>query len=183
MDRSSLRCQAIFRCQRFNFRRIPTSQIATHLEMIARAEGLEAEDDAVYLLAQRADGALRDAESLMDQVASFERGKVTAAGVRLVLGLVDGDVFFELTAAFVEGSASKALDLFAAVVDEGGDAEEFLRGLVEHMRYLLFAKVQAAPTSWRSPTARAAGTMNPRRPSTRRMYSASCKSSWIWRAI
>ena len=130
------------RCQRFNFRRIPTGRIASHLEMIAQAEGLTADEDALYLLAQRADGALRDAESLLDQVVSFQQGKVTAAGARQVLGLVDGDAFFDLTAAIASGDASKALDVFGAIVAEGGDVEEFVRGLVEHVRHLLFAKVQ-----------------------------------------
>ena len=130
------------RCQRFNFRRIPTGRIASHLEMIAKAEGLAAEEDALYLLAQRADGALRDAESLLDQVVSFQQGKVTAAGARQVLGLVDGEAFFELTAAIASGDAAKALDVFGAIVAEGGDVEEFVRGLVEHVRHLLFAKVQ-----------------------------------------
>ena len=130
------------RCQRFNFRRIPSGRIASHLEMIARAEGLTAEEDALYLLAHRADGAMRDAESLLDQVASFQQGKVTAAGARQILGLVDGDAFFDLTSAISCGDASKALDVFGVIVAEGGDVEEFVRGLVEHVRHLLFAKVQ-----------------------------------------
>ena len=130
------------RCQRFNFRRIPSGRIASHLEMIARAEGLTAEEDALYLLAHRADGAMRDAESLLDQVASFQQGKVTAAGARQILGLVDGDAFFDLTSAIACGDASKALDGFGVIVAEGGDVEEFVRGLVEHVRHLLFAKVQ-----------------------------------------
>jgi len=130
------------RCQRFNFRRIPSGRIASHLEMIARAEGLTAEEDALYLLAHRADGAMRDAESLLDQVASFQQGKVTAAGARQILGLVDGDAFFDLTSAIACGDASKALDVFGVIVAEGGDVEEFVRGLVEHVRHLLFAKVQ-----------------------------------------
>ena len=87
------------RCQRFNFRRISAGRIAAHLDMIARAEGLEAEEEALYLLAQRADGALRDAESMLDQVASYEGDKVTVEGTQLVLGLVDGDVFFDVTSA------------------------------------------------------------------------------------
>ena len=130
------------RCQRFNFRRIPSGRIASHLEMIARAEGLTAAEDALYLLAHRADGAMRDAESLLDQVASFQQGKVTAAGARQILGLVDGDAFFDLTSAIACGDASKALDVFGVIVAEGGDVEEFVRGLVEHVRHLLFAKVQ-----------------------------------------
>ena len=131
------------RCQRFNFRRISTSRIAAHLEKIAAAEGIEADQEALYLLAHRADGALRDAESLLDQVVSFG-GRVTGEGVREVLGLVDRGVFFEVTSAIAAGDGGRLLDLVAGVLDEGGDLEEFVRGLVEHASRLLFAKVQGS---------------------------------------
>ena len=131
------------RCQRFNFRRISTSRIAGHLEKIAAAEGIEADQEALYLLAHRADGALRDAESLLDQVVSFG-GRVTGEGVREVLGLVDRGVFFDVTAAIAAGDGGRLLDLVAGVLDEGGDLEEFVRGLVEHASHLLFAKVQGS---------------------------------------
>ena len=131
------------RCQRFNFRRISTSVIAGHLERITAAEGIDADQEALYLLAHRADGALRDAESLLDQVVSFG-GRVTTASVREVLGLVDRGVFFEITSAIAAGDGGRLLDLVASVLDEGGDLEEFVRGLVEHASHLLFTKVQGA---------------------------------------
>ena len=129
------------RCQRFNFRRISTSSIAGHLEEITAAEKIEADQEALYLLAHRADGALRDAESLLDQVVSFG-GRVTGEGVREVLGLVDRGVFFEATSAIAEGDGGRLLDLVARVLEEGGDLEEFVGGLVEHASRLLFTKVQ-----------------------------------------
>ena len=131
------------RCQRFNFRRIPTSRIAGHLEKIAAAEGIEADQEALYLLAHRADGALRDAESLLDQVVSFG-GRVSSEAVREVLGLVDRGVFLDVTAAIAAGDGGRLLDLVASVLDEGGDLEEFVRGLVEHSSHLLFTKVQGS---------------------------------------
>ena len=130
------------RCQRFNFRRIPTSAIAAHLSTIAQAEGIEAEEEALFLLAQRADGALRDAESLMDQVVSFEHDRISEPGVRQVLGLVDGRTFFELSQALAVGAAAEVLEIVARVVEEGGDIEEFVRGFTEHSRHLLSTKVQ-----------------------------------------
>ena len=77
------------RCQRFNFRRIPTAEIVAHLQMIAKSEGIETEDEALYLLASRADGALRDAESLLDQMVAFDQDVVTAACP--AIGRVNGE--------------------------------------------------------------------------------------------
>lgn len=130
------------RCQRFNFRRIPAGQIARHLQAIAQAEGIVAEEEALFLLAGRADGSLRDAESLFDQVVSFDQARVSSAGVHQVLGLVDRSAHFELIGALAAADAARVLDLIGAVIDEGGEVEEFTQGLVEHLRHLLFAKVQ-----------------------------------------
>ena len=132
------------RCQRFNFRRIPTGRIAAHLQMIAAAEGIKAEEGALFLLANRADGALRDAESLLDQVVSFDPEAVSLQTVQQVLGLVDRHVYFELTAAIAGSAPQQLLDLLARVVDAGVDIEEFVHGLVEHFRHLLFTKVQGS---------------------------------------
>jgi len=131
------------RCQRFNFRRIPTSLIASHLEKITTEEGIAADQEALYLLAHRADGALRDAESLLDQVVSFS-DNVSAQTVGDVLGLVDRGVFFDTACAIAEGDGARLLDLVGAVVDEGGDIEEFVRGFLEHVSHMLFTRVQGS---------------------------------------
>lgn len=130
------------RCQRFNFRRIPAGQIARHLQAIAQAEGIAAEEEALFLLAGRADGSLRDAESLFDQVVSFDQQQISSAGVHQVLGLVDRSAHFELIGALAAADAVRVLELIGAVIDEGGEVEEFTLGLVEHLRHLLFVKVQ-----------------------------------------
>ncbi|MFH1571185.1 MAG: DNA polymerase III subunit gamma/tau [Gemmatimonadota bacterium] len=132
------------RCQRFNFRRIPAGEIAGHLTRVAEAEGIAAEPEALFLLARRADGALRDGLSLLDQVASYNPEGVTEATVREVLGLVDRGVYFDLSEAIARGEAARVLDLVATVVDEGGDVEELVRGYLEHAGHLLFAKVQGS---------------------------------------
>ena len=113
------------RCQRFNFRRIPASQMVAHLKQIAAAEKIQAEEEALFLVANRAEGALRDAESMLDQVVSFDQDAVTVETVRQVLGLVDRNVYFDLAAAIGESSPQRALDIAAAVVDAGVDIEEF----------------------------------------------------------
>ena len=129
------------RCQRFNFRRISTGQIAAHLATIAQAEGIAVEEGALHLLASRADGALRDAESLLDQVVSFG-AEVSQQAVVQVLGLVDRGLYFELLDALRDPAPARVLELVAQAVDEGADIEEFVYGLVELLRHLLFAKIQ-----------------------------------------
>ena len=129
------------RCQRFNFRRISTGQIAAHLGIIAQAEGIAVEEGALHLLASRADGALRDAESLLDQVVSLG-AEVSQQAVVQVLGLVDCGLYFELLDAMREADPARVLDVVGQAVDEGVDIEEFVYGLVELLRHLLFAKIQ-----------------------------------------
>ena len=129
------------RCQRFNFRRIPSGQIAAHLGTIAASEGIDADEEALFLLANRADGALRDAESLLDQVVSFDQNKVTVETAQQVLGLVDRNVYFDVIAAIAQAESGRVLDLVAQLVDSGADVEEFVHGLTEHVRHLLCAKV------------------------------------------
>ena len=129
------------RCQRFNFRRISSGQIAAHLGTIAEAEGIAVEEGALHLLASRADGALRDAESLFDQVVSLG-AEVSQQAVVQVLGLVDRGLYFELLDAMREAAPARVLAIVAQAVDEGVDIEEFVYGLVELLRHLLFAKIQ-----------------------------------------
>jgi len=132
------------RCQRFNFRRIAVAQIAAHLEQIAAAEGIEAAEEALFLLANRSDGALRDAESMLDQVISFDQQEISVQTVRQVLGLVDRNAYFDLSAALVEASPPRVLDIVAESVDGGADIDEFAHGFLEHLRYLLCTKVQGS---------------------------------------
>ncbi len=129
------------RCQRFNFRRISAGQIAAHLGTIAQVEGIQVEEGALHLLASRADGALRDAEGLLDQVVSLG-AEVSQQAVVQVLGLVDRGLYFELLDAMREAAPAQVLDIVARAVDEGVDIEEFVYGLVELLRHLLFAKIQ-----------------------------------------
>ena len=129
------------RCQRFNFRRISSGQIAAHLGTIAQAEGIAVEEGALHLLASRADGALRDAESLLDQVVSLG-AEVSQQAVVQVLGLVDRGLYFELLDAMREAAPARVLEIVSQAVDAGVDIEEFVYGLIELLRHLLFAKIQ-----------------------------------------
>ncbi len=129
------------RCQRYNFRRISTEAIVGQLRKILGAEEIESEDEALFLLARKADGALRDAENLLDQAIAFTDGSVSAGAVRDLLGVIPADTFFELTQAMLDSDTATALRKVGLVLDGGGDAGEFTQGLLEHVRHLLVARV------------------------------------------
>ena len=129
------------RCQRYNFRRISTESIVGQLRKILDAEEIESEDEALFLLARKADGALRDAENLLDQAIAYTDGSVSAHAVRELLGVIPADTFFELTQAMLDSNTATALHTVGLVLDGGGDAGEFTQGLLEHVRNLLVACV------------------------------------------
>lgn len=130
------------RCQRFNFRRVAAGQIADHLRVIADGEGIQADERALFLIANRADGALRDAESLFDQVVSLNAEGISADVVEQVLGLVDRSIYFEVMDAIVEADSARLIDALDRAVEAGAEVEEFTHGLVELLRHVLLAKVQ-----------------------------------------
>ncbi|HID96046.1 MAG TPA: DNA polymerase III subunit gamma/tau [Candidatus Latescibacteria bacterium] len=129
------------RCQRFDFKRIPVPEITKRLATISKEEGIEVDDNSLRLIAKKADGAMRDAESLLDQVISFGEGRIYEDLVEEILGLVDREVFFELIEAIGSKDTAKGLDLVGRVLDGGGDIGEFTSGLLEHLRNLLIAKI------------------------------------------
>ncbi len=125
------------RCQRFDFRRIPTTAIVDHLNSIIAAEGYDVEPDAIHFIARKADGAMRDAQSLLDQILSFSEGTVTQAAVAEVIGAVDSDTYFQLMEHVAQSDSGAALWLLNHAIDMGGGIEEFFGGLMEHIRNLL----------------------------------------------
>ena len=132
------------RCQRFDFRRIRTEEIAANLAAIAQAEGLSVEPEALLLVARRGDGSLRDAQSLFDQVVALCGTGVTRAKIVDALNLVDQEVYFRLTGIIAAGDAAAGLALVDEVMRGGHDLREFLGGLIEHLRNLLIAKTTGA---------------------------------------
>ncbi len=129
------------RCQRYNFRRISTDAIVGQLRKIMDAEKIAAEDEALFLLGRKADGALRDAENLLDQAIAFSDGSISAEAVRELLGVIPADLYFELTQAILDSDGAAALRAVERVLDGGGDAGEFTQGLLEHVRRLLVTRV------------------------------------------
>ena len=127
------------RCQRFDFRRIPVSEIVERLREVCEVEGVEADEESLMLLARKGNGALRDALSAFDQALSLcgstlEYGELTQA-----LGVVDQDLFFKLTDHVATQNTAGMLKLVRHVVRSGYDLQEVLVGLAEHVRNLLVA--------------------------------------------
>ncbi|MDB4107499.1 DNA polymerase III subunit gamma/tau [Bacteroidia bacterium] len=129
------------RCQVFNFDRIQIPQIVSHLQGIAKDEKIEAEEDALHLIAQKADGAMRDALSIFDQMASFgTEGKITYQEVIDNLNILDYDYYFKITDGFISGDISSVLVLFDEIQRNGFDGQLFINGLANHFRDLLVAQ-------------------------------------------
>jgi DNA polymerase-3 subunit gamma/tau len=125
------------RLQRFDFRRIGPQAIAARLRVVIAAEGLDADDEALRLIARSADGGMRDGLSLLDQVVSFGEGRVTAGRVRDVLGLIADDVYDEILRLIAERDAAAVFPLVDRVIESGGDLQELIAGAGETLRALL----------------------------------------------
>ena len=133
------------RLQRFDFRRIGPHAIVTRLKDVAKAERLEVEEDALHLIARSANGGMRDALSLLDQVLSFGEGPVTAARVREVLGLIPDELYGEMLRAVVERDAAAIFPLVERLLEAGADLGEFVNGAGETLRALLLVGVGGQP--------------------------------------
>ena len=125
------------RCQRFDFRRITADKIRARLEWVLGAEDVEAEDGALETIVQKADGALRDALSALDQVLAFSGDSVAAEDVRQVLGLIEDELYLELFDILGDRRAAEVFSYVERLVEGGYDLEEFYKGLGERLRTLL----------------------------------------------
>ncbi len=131
------------RCQIFDFNRISVDDIAGHLKGIAEKEGVTAEEDALHVIAQKADGALRDALSMFDQLVSFAGNNLTYKAVIENLNILDYDYYFRITDDVLAGHTAQVLLAFDEVLANGFDGHHFLSGLASHFRDLLVCKDEA----------------------------------------
>jgi len=131
------------RCQRFDFRRIPVSQIVDRLVWMTEQEHIEANREALALVARQATGSMRDAESLLDQLASFEAGGITADEVRAALGTGANEAVMQVGEALAAGDVAQGLSVINIAIDEGADPRQFARQIVEHLRALLLLKLKS----------------------------------------
>lgn len=128
------------RCQIFNFNRIETKDMVSHLEGIAKKENINAELDALHLIARKADGGLRDALSMFDQMVSFGGGQITYDSAVDILSVLDLDTFFNVSSMLFQSHISDALLAYDVIVKKGFDGSTFLGGLASHFRNLAVSK-------------------------------------------
>ncbi len=128
------------RCQIYDFKRITVEDIASHLSFVAQEEDVTAESDALQIIAQKADGALRDALSIFDQIVSFGGKNITYKNVIENLNVLDYDYFFRIVEAIVQGNIRDTLLIINEIIDNGFDGQHFIIGFGEHLRNLLVCK-------------------------------------------
>lgn len=132
------------RCQRFDFRRMTVAGIVGRLEQVLAAEGVDVDREALFPIARRADGGMRDALSLLDQVLSFTDGRLSADDVLRVVGLVGEELYLELFGILAERRHADVFRFVARLLDEGYDLAEFYRGLTDAIRTLLIVRLDGA---------------------------------------
>lgn len=128
------------RCQTYDFTRITIGDIVEHLQYVASSEGIATEPEALNVIAQKADGGMRDALSIFDQVASYTNGNITYQAVIDNLNVLDFEYYFQLTDAILNKNIRKALLLFNDILNKGFDAQNFITGLASHFRDLMVCK-------------------------------------------
>ena len=131
------------RCQIFDFRRISVADMVEHLKDICGKEGIEAEQDALHIIAQKADGALRDALSIFDRITSFSGKKITYDDVIENLNVLEYDYYFQITDALLGEDMAGLLTLFDQILQKGFEPDIFVSGLAEHLRNILVCKDEA----------------------------------------
>ena len=132
------------RCQRFDFRRIPVKAIALRLESLAEAEGVTAEPEALSLIARAATGSLRDAESMLDQLAAANPVGITVAQVQSTLGTIDTQLVAGLVDNVLERDAASGLAAIDEALDQGADLRQFVRQIVNYLRGMLLIKLDGS---------------------------------------
>lgn len=133
------------RCQRFNFKRIPLQDIQKQLQTICDAEEISVEPDALQLVGRKAQGSMRDAQSILDQVIafSFDResdGAISYAKVAELLNYIDDDHFFAVTDAVLDSNPANMIETAQFIIQNGYDEQDFLEKLIEHLRNLLMVQ-------------------------------------------
>ncbi|MBN2461191.1 MAG: DNA polymerase III subunit gamma/tau [Candidatus Cloacimonetes bacterium] len=132
----------ISRCQRYDFRRIPITSIMDRLNYICKAEHITAADEALFLIAKKAEGSMRDALSLMDQLLAFGRDSISQKDVLAIFGIVGNDMYAEIMNTIIRKDAAAILNLLHETIDKGNDLQEFINGLLDYIRYLLLLKLK-----------------------------------------
>jgi DNA polymerase-3 subunit gamma/tau len=128
------------RCQRYDFKRIPTKTIIDHLSTICKQENISISDEALLQIAKKADGSMRDGQSILDQIISYSGDEISTEEVASALGIIDQEIFFRFTEKIQAGDLKEILSLCQSIYREGYDLAEFLVGFEEHLRNLLVTR-------------------------------------------
>jgi DNA polymerase III gamma/tau subunit len=131
----------ISRCQRYDFRRINIESIVGQLKSISVSEKIDAEDAALFAIAKKGDGSMRDAESIFDQVVAFCGSELTYKAVKEVLHVVDQELYFRLTDLILANNTKEGFAFSEEVIMNGYDIQDFLAGFEEHLRNILVVRV------------------------------------------
>ncbi len=131
------------RCQIFDFKRIGVLDAKNYLKIICEKENITADDDALHIIAQKADGAMRDALSIFDRVVSFSGKNLTREAVTENLNVLDYDTYFNMTGLLLENKIPDVLNAFNTILGKGFEGHHFINGLASHFRDLLVAKDKA----------------------------------------
>jgi len=129
------------RCQRFDFKRMPMDTIIEHLRHITSADGITINEDALLQIAKKADGSMRDAQSILDQIISYSGNEITFEDVAQALGVINQEEFFRVSELAAESNIRELILLSRRIFTSGYDLNEFLLGLEEHFRNILISKV------------------------------------------
>ena len=129
------------RCQRFDFKRIPQSTIIKQLEKITSEENIDITRQGLALIAREADGGMRDAVSLLDQVISFSGTKIDTENIADILGIIDSELVLKASEAIIEGRSDECIEIVNQIYHFGYDIKEFYKALMDHFRNLLICLV------------------------------------------
>ncbi len=162
------------RCQTYDFNRIRVEDIVRNLKNIAASENVTISDDALHIIAQKADGAMRDALTLFDQTVAFCGGEITYEQVIGILNVLDYEYYFRLTDMLLAGDFASALVLFDEILSKGFNALHFISGLSSHLRDLIVCKTA---------TSRGLLEMAPTIAAKYDQYSARCQMGFLYQAL
>ncbi|MBS4016096.1 MAG: DNA polymerase III subunit gamma/tau [Candidatus Latescibacteria bacterium] len=136
----------VSRCQRFDFRKATSDEIVERLSWISKQEQITISEDALRAVSKRADGSIRDAEGMLDQLRVFKSDKIELKDVEDLLGIISADLFFEYTDNLLTADPSQAVTFIDRVFSSGYDFIEFFTGLLEHFRLLMMTKLKINKT-------------------------------------
>ncbi|HNX01586.1 MAG TPA: DNA polymerase III subunit gamma/tau, partial [Candidatus Cloacimonadota bacterium] len=135
----------VSRCQRFDFKRISIDSIVKRLHDLCKSENINIDEDALFLIARKADGGMRDALSLMDQVISYGTEHISIDLVRNIFGLLSDEVYDQMMEYINSHSANEMVALLQKTIEEGNDIQEFITGFLDYVRLLLLIKLGMIP--------------------------------------